>query len=479
MHPVQVVFARPQTYVAAESIDHALRLLNDPALQPARLVAGATDLLLEIERGARRGIATLIDLSRIEDLAQISYEHGPDGQTIAVLGPGVTHNMVISEPALIAGALPLAQACLEVGSAQLRNRATVVGNIVTASPANDTLSALMALRAEVELRSLTASRTVAVEDFITGFRTTVLGPEELVCAVRIPLVKESQRAMFVKVGNRTAQAISVVHLAIAVQFDGSHTVIDSRLAIGSVAARVVVLDEVAEALRGRRLDETTIAQVASLAGSLVAPIDDVRASAEYRRAIVPVIVGRALSALAADQQASQWPNDPPLLAVAVPARSGPVPLAVEGVTTAIVNGESRSAAHTAGMTALQWIREGLGLCGTKEGCAEGECGACTIQLDGKAVMACLVPAQRLAGSHVVTVEGLATDAGPHPLQRAFIDNAAAQCGFCTPGFIVAGASLLAECPQPSDEQICHGLAGNLCRCTGYTAIIAAVKDASS
>ena len=145
--------------------------------------------------------------------------------------------------------------------------------------------------------------------------------------------------------------------------------------------------------------------------------------------------------------------------------------------TATVNGRSRTASGAVGATLLEWLRDGLGANGTKEGCAEGECGACTVRLDGDAVMSCLVPAGRADGADVVTVEGLG-DTGLHPVQQAFIAAGAVQCGFCTPGFLVAAESLITECPLPTAEQIRHGLAGNLCRCTGYASIVDAVQRAA-
>ena len=129
-------------------------------------------------------------------------------------------------------------------------------------------------------------------------------------------------------------------------------------------------------------------------------------------------------------------------------------------------------------TLLTFLREGLGLTGTKNGCATGECGACTVLLNGEPVNACLVLAVEVDGADIVTVEGLGQAGQLEPLQQAFIDHTGTQCGFCTPGILISAHALLTRNPTPTEDDIKAALRGNLCRCTGYTRIISAVKDAA-
>jgi carbon-monoxide dehydrogenase small subunit len=143
-----------------------------------------------------------------------------------------------------------------------------------------------------------------------------------------------------------------------------------------------------------------------------------------------------------------------------------------------VNGERREADVWAGESLLYVMRERLGLPGSKNSCEQGECGSCSVLLDGKLVCACLVLAAQAEGHELVTVEGLGEDGELHPVQAAFTETGAVQCGFCTPGFIVATADLLARTPSPSDDEIREALSGNLCRCTGYAKIFDAVRLAA-
>ena len=143
-----------------------------------------------------------------------------------------------------------------------------------------------------------------------------------------------------------------------------------------------------------------------------------------------------------------------------------------------VNGERREADVWEGESLLYALRERLGFPGSKNACEQGECGSCSVLLDGRLVCACLVLAAQADGHEVVTVEGLATDGELHPVQQAFAETGAVQCGFCTPGFVVSAVDLLRRVPRPNDDEIREALSGNLCRCTGYVKIFDAVKLAA-
>jgi carbon-monoxide dehydrogenase medium subunit len=205
-----------------------------------------------------------------------------------------------------------------------------------------------------------------------------------------------------------------------------------------------------------------------LVAGLPTPIDDIRATAEYRTVALERMTVRALRALQSGEENRFFPIAP----VTLGKRRIP-----QGIET-VVNGKQLESPTAMEGTLLDWLRS-LGLTGSKEGCAEGECGACTVFLDGVAVMSCLVPAGRGRGAEIWTIEGLAGDQGLHPLQKAFLDQGSVQCGFCIPGFLMSGAKLLAEEPAPSTNEIHTALSGNLCRCTGYVKIIAAVQQAAN
>jgi carbon-monoxide dehydrogenase small subunit len=147
--------------------------------------------------------------------------------------------------------------------------------------------------------------------------------------------------------------------------------------------------------------------------------------------------------------------------------------------TAAVNGDPVEFLCEAEDTLLDALRDGLGLTGTKEGCSTGDCGACSVTVDGRLVCSCLMLAVEADGRAIATIEGMAQGEALHPLQRKFLEHAALQCGICTPGFLVAAKALLERSPEPTETEVRYWLAGNLCRCTGYDKIVRAVLDAAA
>jgi carbon-monoxide dehydrogenase medium subunit len=485
------------TYFAPRAIAEALEILARYGAD-CRLIAGGTDLILELERGVRKQ-EILVDISRIPELADIVYSD----ETLD-LGANVTHNQVVGSAEAVAHAFPLARACGQVGAPQIRNRGTVAGNCVTASPANDTITPLWAMDATFTLASRDrGERTLSCAEFFRGVRRTALQPDEMLVRITVPALKPTERGTFLKLGLRQAQAISVVNVAAVVAFDEGRRTNDERrttnasrithhasrvhIALGSVAPTIIRASEAEIFLAGKELTDEVIAHAAELTAAAARPISDIRGSAEYRRDMVRVLTARALRQLRDGAERADWPERPVLLqgsgtrdqGSGVRRQGGTICGLPEAINLTL-NGKPVALYNARGKTLLRALREDAGVTGTKEGCAEGECGACTVWLDSVAVMSCLVPAERAEGCEVVTVEGLSRpDGALSPLQQALIDAAAVQCGYCTPGILMSAANLLEEFPHPTADQVKQALTGNLCRCTGYYKILEAIERVAS
>lgn len=463
-----------QNYINATSIDEVIKTLGEKK-EHARIVAGGTDLILELERGVRKGIETLIDVSRIPTLDQISI----DEDNIIHLGPLVTHNDCAASKLIRKSAYPLARAAWEVGAPQIRNRGTIAGNLITASPANDTITPLMALGASVTLLSTRGERTVPLNEFYTGVRRSVMQADEMLVDISFPAMKKSQRGTFIKLALRRAQAISLVNVAIILNLKEG-TVKSAVITLGAVTPVIGHAEEAEKFLAQKKLNRKNIAQAAELAMQAAHPIDDVRGSAAYRLEMVKVITARALTSLLNETEQDGMPKKPVLLQSKETADHRPQTTSdfPSSPIETTINGQNYSFTSGHNKTLLRLLREEGMLTGTKEGCAEGECGACTVFMDGKAIMSCLVPAPRAHGAQITTIEGLADGEDLHPVQEAFVKHGAVQCGYCTPGFLMSGAKLMEEKSKPTHNEIEQAITGNLCRCTGYYKIVKAIEDAS-
>ncbi|MEE8120012.1 MAG: FAD binding domain-containing protein [Anaerolineales bacterium] len=464
-------------YYTPSTLQEAVELLSAHG-EGARIVAGATDLILELERGQRPGVELLIDISRIPGQDMITLDD--DGWVH--LGPLVTHNHCAGSELVQQKAFTLARACWQVGAPQIRNRGTVAGNIITASPANDAIPPLMALGAKLTLLSVDGERMVPMEDFYTGVRKTVMKDGELMSDIAFPVLAENARSTFIKLGLRRAQAISVVNAAVVLLFEEGR-VEHSVITLGSVAPTIIHAAEAETYLTGKELQPDVIERAADLAALAARPIDDLRGSAVYRQEMVRVCTLRALREINTDSEREGFPKNPVMLRGSsgfqpVQPLSDSMEHLQDVAIETTINGKPHSFKSGFNKTLLRLIREEGDLPGTKEGCAEGECGACTVFLDGVAVMACMVPAPRAHGAEIVTIEGLGLDDKLHPIQQAFIEEGAVQCGYCTPGFLMAGAKLLEEQPEPDLSSIQQAITGNLCRCTGYYKIITAIERAA-
>ncbi len=271
------------------------------------------------------------------------------------------------------------------------------------------------------MASVRGARRLPLDEFLVGVKRNALEPDELIVAVHVE--PSGQPQTFMKVGPRNAMVIAVCSLAVVADRERG----ELRAAFGSAAPTSRLVTAPIDDADGF---PDSVADAAS-------PIDDVRGTAAYRRHALRVLT-RACA------------REVPRMRIEL-----------------TVNGELREADVWAGESLLTTLRDRLELPGSKNACEQGECGSCSVLLDGELVCSCLVLAAQADGHDVVTVEGLAREGELHPVQEAFADAGAVQCGFCTPGFVVAAADLLRRVPDPGDDEIREALSGNLCRCTGY------------
>ncbi len=463
-------------YYSVTCIDDALDLLNREK-EKARIIAGGTDLVLELKQGLRKGITSLVDISRVPELAEIKV----DREGYIHIGPGVTHNHCVASEVIRNSAFPLVQACYGIGTPQIRNVATVVGNLATASPANDTIVPLIAMDAEIDLASKGKTRTIKLIDFYTNVRTTIIQPDEMISDINFKQLANNQRGVFKRYILRETHSISVVNASMVVTLQ-KDVITSAAIALGCVAKTVFRAKEAEIFLVGKVLTKENIEMASELAQKAAKPINDIRASNKYRLRLVKLLVQDGLTEISRGEEKMNFPVKPVLLwgkKTYTPKKLDTLKIHTKEtkIQTKINNHEFSFTGNNGGLL-IDLIRENAGLTGTKLGCGEGECGACTISLDGISVLSCLIPAPRAQDAEIITIEGVSVTNTLHPVQQAFIDEGAIQCGYCTPGFIMSSIQLLDEIQDPSVQQIKEGLAGNLCRCTGYYRIIAAVENAA-
>ncbi len=477
-------------YYEPDTLEEAVSLLAEHG-DRAQVMAGGTNLLvwMKMEQAAPE---VVINIGKLPGLQGIEAEDGVEiGALSTIWG-------LRNAPLLQANYTALAEACASFGSTQIQLTGTIGGNVCNGSPASDTVPALMALGAELVLVGPDVARSgdrpqqrvMPLEEFLIGPGEVALREGEMLTAILLPFPRRGGAgggvgSAFVKL-SRVRADLAKASAAATIVRDGD-TITDCRLAFGSVGPTVMRCREAEQMLIGEPFSPELALEAGQAASQAVTPIDDIRSTAWYRREVVKALAHDVLQAAweRAGKQRSRGARET--------RRQGDKE--TRGNTQHAIRNTlhvSRDTHHDVELTVngiehhlsvrpnellLNVLRERLDLTGTKYGCGIGECGACTVHLDGVPTLACLTLAVAADGCEVTTVEGLqGSDGELDPIQEAFIENAAFQCGYCTPGMLMMTRRLLEEIPSPDEDDIRDYLKGNRCRCTGFAAIVRAVES---
>ena len=467
-------------YLEPTSVREAIALLSQYG-DRARVLAGGTDLIVQMKMG-RLAPECLITIRKIRGLDAIV----PRGDELYI-GACTPIRVIRDNPQVRAHNLALAEACAAFGSTQIQMMGTIGGNLCNGSPAADSAPALIAFGAEAVINGPDGERRLPLDEFFLGPGKTALRKGELLVAVVLRRPQPRTGSAFQKV-SRVAADIAKVNAGVMLVREGDR-VVDCRLAFGSVAPTPMRVSKAETLLVGRVFSADLVAEAAKIASEEVAPIDDVRSTAWYRREIVRILAQDGLHKAwerATQEQPAEFPegHDPVRAwqsgseaeSVAIRRASARQKQRIE----LTVNGEKRQVWVMPNDLLLNVLRQELQLTGSKYGCGIGECGACTVLVDGAPVLACLTLAIAADRSEITTIEGVAEPDGTlHPVQEAFLKYGAVQCGFCTPGMILLGKALCDENPGLAgitEADVQEYFKGNLCRCTGYTSIVRAVMS---
>jgi carbon-monoxide dehydrogenase medium subunit len=484
------------TYVRAESTPHALALLNGSGVR-SRVLAGGTDLLLLL-RAEPSSCDRVVDITLVPELHRIERDDGWVRIGAAASFSEVVASLLVQETAPV-----LAEACREVGAVQIRNMGTLGGNVANAAACADSLPALVCLDARARVLVLRESSPTGaldqldieeqewpVSELVTAPNRTRIPEGGLLTSLRYRVPEPGSRSAFLKLGRRNAMAISRLTVAALGRLNGEGRIAEARLVPGSATPQIRRFTAVEEMLVGQAPAEMLIEEAGRAAAAEMRRMTGRRWSSEFKEPALATMVSRALSIVfmgdgltiaTAPTSVSHASHFTPATS-RTPAppqgigNSGSLATGAEITIHLTLNGRTECVRAPARASLLTVLRDHLGLTGTKEGCGVGECGACSVLLDGRLVNSCLTLAAQASGRQVTTIEGIrGPDGGPNDLQQSFIDHGAVQCGFCIPGMVLAGEALLATNAQPTRAEIRQAIAGNLCRCTGYQQIVDAIE----
>ena len=435
---------------SARSVDDAIRALQaDPA---AVVIAGGTDVLIKIREGKLAG-CSLVSIHELgEELSGVTLADNGDVE----IGPlttfrGVTFSDVIRRTIPVLG-----EAADMAGGPQLRAAGTIGGNVCNGITSADTASTLVALDAVLRVRGPKGEREVPISQWYQGVGKVALAPYELLVKIVIPYDNYvGYTGHYIKYAQRNAMDIATLGVSCLVKLTSDKKMVDDAALAFGVAGPVPMRSPAAEAaVRGLPIGEA----VAAIGEAALA---DVNPRTSWRVQGVPHPAG----------QGAVRP---------LPAGGGP-----EGrgrrmieVLRCTVNNKPVEVGIDPRESLADVLRERLGLTSVKKGCEVGECGACTVLVDGTAIDSCIYLGVWAQGKSILTVEGLQdADGGLSPIQRAFVEEAAVQCGFCTPGIIMSAVEIVGSGKQYTREELRKLISGHLCRCTGYQNILNAVERA--
>jgi xanthine dehydrogenase iron-sulfur cluster and FAD-binding subunit A len=460
-------------YLEPVSLQEAISLMSEYD-DRAQVLAGGTNLVVWIKM-EQRSPEYVINIGKLPGLKGIS---SLDGQL--EIGALTTIRVLHNTPHIQAEYAALTDACAAFGSTQIQMMGTIGGNLCNGSPASDTVPALMAFDAQLVLAGSDGERVVSVEEFLVEPGKVALRRGELLTSIRLQRPQAGTGSAFIKVSRVVADLAKVSVAALLVR-DGDR-IVDCRLALGSLGPTVLRARKAEELLLGKPFSAELALEAGKIAAEEVSPIDDVRSTAWYRREVVKAMTHDVLQVAwerAGEGAEEQWDRTEDEVARNTQAQLPTLHVArdAEHEIELTVNGVRHQLKVKPNELLLNVLRERLELTGSKYGCGVGECGACTVHLNGKPALSCLVLAIAADGSEVLTVEGLqGADGELDPLQEAFVEHNAFQCGYCTPGMLMMTKNLLQENPSPTEDDIRDHLKGNRCRCTGYTSIVRAVMS---
>jgi xanthine dehydrogenase iron-sulfur cluster and FAD-binding subunit A len=432
--------------------------------------AGGTYLLVQMKQ-ERASPEVVVDISHLPDLAGSWW--AADGLHIGAL---TTIRDTRQLEVVRSHYQGLAEACAAFGSMQIQMTGTLGGNVCNGSPASDAVPALMAFDAQLVFARTGGERTLPLSRFLLAPGQPALQPGEVLARIVLPRPAERTGSAFIKISRVAADLAKASAAAVLVR-DGDR-IVDCKLAFGSVAPTVMRAEGAEAFLRGKRFSPELALEAGEMVMDEVSPIDDVRSTAWYRREVCKAITYDLL--VAAWDRACEGPQPLPIAAVrsttSRQVRAGRrVSKGQKAEISLRVNGERHRLWVAPNELLLNVLRDKLELTGSKYGCGIGECGACTVLIDGRPALSCLTLAVAVDGADILTVEGLqAPGGGLHPLQEAFLDHQAFQCGYCTPGVLMMSKALLDDLPAPGEEDVREYLRGNRCRCTGFVSIVRAV-----